>query len=202
MPDSQETAESHESKALACATAIRVGGALYILAEAAGLADAYYGADAGIQAGIIAITRQRELNYDVVHAAIDDCSSLSAEYPETADAAAFFGAGILMIRMVLEMLGKDHSDGSLQRINRKAQEAAGYWPNAIDTASPASLAEFEADCQNAAVDVFGDGGARALRDEAGKYALVYRRAAQALRCTANNRRPGTGGLRRGQERRS
>ncbi|WP_037625581.1 hypothetical protein [Streptomyces aureus] len=181
MPDSQETAESHESKALACATAIRVGGALYILAEAAGLEDAYYGADAGIQAGIIAITRQRELNHDVVHAAIGDCASLSAEYPGTANAAAFFGAGIRVIRMVLEMISEDHSDGSLQRINHKAREAAGYWPTAIVAGGRASLAEFEADCQNAAVGVFGSDGARALRDEAGKHALVYRRAAQALR---------------------
>ncbi|WP_328469518.1 hypothetical protein [Streptomyces sp. NBC_00448] len=181
MPDSQETTEGSASKSLACATAIRVGGALYILAEAAGVEDAYYGVDAGIQAGMIALTRRRELDYDVVRTAIHDCSSLSAQYPETADAAAFFGAGMSMIEMVLELIGENCSEGSLQRIGEKALEAAGNWPIAIDAEGWGSLVEFEADCQNAAVDVLNYGGTRALREEAGKHALVYRRAAQALR---------------------
>jgi hypothetical protein len=181
MPDSRGTVERFASKALACATAIRVGGALYILAEAAGLEDAYYGVDAGIQAGMIALARGRELNHEVVSTAIDDCSLLSTRYPETADAAAFFGVGILVIRMVLELIGEDRSDGSLRRINEKAQETAGHWPTAVDAGGRSSLVEFEADCQNAAVDVLGCGGARALREEAGKQALVYRRAAQTLR---------------------
>ncbi|WP_329456737.1 hypothetical protein [Streptomyces sp. NBC_01497] len=86
MADSREMAEGPTSKALACASAIRVGGALYILAEVAGLEDAYYGADAGIQAGMIALTRERELKHDVIRSAIDDCSSLSTRYPDRAPA--------------------------------------------------------------------------------------------------------------------
>ncbi|SEG85583.1 hypothetical protein SAMN05216223_11699 [Actinacidiphila yanglinensis] len=181
MADSRDTAEGPTSKALACATAIRAGGALYILAEATGLEEAYYGADAGIQAGMIALTRQREVKHDIICSAIDDCSSLSTRYPETTAAAAFFGAGILVIRMVLVLIGEDRSDVSLQRINDKAREAARLWPTAIDAGAQSSLVEFEAACQNTAVEVLGHGGARALREEAGKHALVYRRAAQALR---------------------
>ncbi|WP_188282402.1 hypothetical protein [Streptomyces sp. CBMA29] len=181
MSDSQSQFHYSAEKALACATAVRVGGALYILSEASGLDEDYYGVDAGIQSGMVAASGRRELNQGIVRGAIEDCNSLSSRYLQSMDASAFFVAGVEMTRMVLEFISEVHPGESLQRIKGKALEAAGGWPSVIDGQAQSSLLEFEIACQGRAEDVLAAEGVRALREAAGADALGYRRAAQALR---------------------
>lgn len=75
-----ENLSAEASGALCCATSLRIGGALYILAEAAGLEDAYYRADAGIRANMRAYSG-RGLNSSIPEDGLAACRDLSAAFP-------------------------------------------------------------------------------------------------------------------------
>lgn len=165
--------------ALSCAAALRVGGAVFILAEAAGLGDLYYVADAGLRAGERA-AGGRALNAQVVQAARKAqvrllSRSASMLVPE------FAGAALLVLGLTLDALAEGAAGSSLAGVLASALDAAAQWPGHVDLEEAGSLSVFERFCQEEASAQLSASGAAGLKSVTGTRELQYRRLAQAFR---------------------
>ncbi|MER6142499.1 hypothetical protein ABT174_21075 [Streptomyces sparsogenes] len=166
--------------ALACSTGLRLGGALYILAERAGLADSYYLADAGLRAGLRAAAG-RTLNQDLLRQAWSGLDVAQRSY-SAKRAAAFTQAGFAVIGRALQMLEQSNQQHGVPEIHSLAVEAAALWPGPVDSEmDPAgSLVTYERACQIHAHRALVTGGLTKLRHVMGAQELAYRRLAEAL----------------------
>lgn len=159
--------------ALCCATSLRIGGALYILAEAAGLESVYYRVDAGLRAGMRSY-EGRSLNTAVLDDAVSAHRELTAGFPLGRPESEFFVAGLGVIELGLGSVSSDSGPDVVGEAFRKAVEAVSLW----QVPSSGELQEFERACQEESVAAVLEQGASAVRKAAGQGALRYRKAAQ------------------------
>ena len=172
--------DSTSALALACSTGLRIGGALYILAERAGLAESYYLADAGLRAGLRAAAG-RTLNQDVLQHAWSGLDAAQSSY-SIDRAAAFTQAGFALIERILQALEQSDEHFGLQEIHSLAGDTAALWPGSIDLEidPTGSLLTYERGCQIDAQRGMETGGLAALHQVLGTQELGYRRLARAL----------------------
>lgn len=166
--------------ALTCSTALRLGGALYILVERAGLADPYYLADAGLRAGLRAAAG-RTLNQKRLQHAWSGLDAVQKSYPAK-PAAAFTQAGFAVIARALQVVGQSNQQHGLPEIHSLAVDAAVLWPGPVDSSMDPGrrLVAYEEACQTDAHRALVDGGLTKLRQVMGAQELAYRRLAEAL----------------------
>ncbi|MGW4913998.1 hypothetical protein [Streptomyces sp. NPDC004270] len=175
-----EDLDSTSALALACSTGLRIGGALYILAERAGLADPYYLADAGLRAGLRAAA-VRTLDQDVLQHARSGLDAAQSNY-SLDRAAAFTQAGFMLIGRILQALEQPDEHYGLPEIHSLAGSAVALWPGSIDLEidSDGSLMSYERACQIDAQRELDTGGLDGLRQVLGVQELGCRRLARAL----------------------
>ncbi|MEV4950301.1 hypothetical protein [Streptomyces sp. NPDC053755] len=161
--------------ALCCATSLRVGGALYILAEAAGFEDVYYRVDAGLRASMRSY-EGRELNSAALEEALTAHRELSETFPSGRPESEFFRAGLDVIEVGLNVVSSGVSPDLVAEIFQKATDATSLW----QSAAGAGLEEFELACQEKSVTAARAQGVTAVRKVAGEGALHYRRVAQSV----------------------
>ncbi|MFE2599017.1 hypothetical protein ACFXCZ_21365 [Streptomyces sp. NPDC059396] len=163
------------SKALSCVAALRIGGVLYVLAEAGGEGYLYYQADAGIRAGLRSCEGRR-LNADVVRIAKKACRRLIAEYSGAERTRPFALAGFEFLADVMDAIDAEggETSNSYLVIFQKALEVASLWPEAVDLDGHTSLRVFERFCQQESVSQLRAGGVPGVRGGLGPRELNYR----------------------------
>jgi hypothetical protein len=176
----REGMESVTPLALACAAGLRLGGALYVITEQAGLAEPYYLADAGLRAGLRAAAG-RTLNQDVLRHARSGLTAAESGY-SAEHAAAFVRVSFGMLRRILQAMERSNSLDDLTDIPALAVEAAALWPEPVrsEDVSSGNLVTYEQGCQIGAQEAWESGGPTGLRQVLGTQELVYRRLARAL----------------------
>ncbi|MFZ3494699.1 hypothetical protein ACODT5_16000 [Streptomyces sp. 5.8] len=161
--------------ALCCATSLRIGGALYILAEAAGFENVYYRVDAGLRARMRS-HEGRELNSAALGDALMAYRELSATFPSGRPETEFFRAGLDVVEAGLNETPSGTIPDFVAEVFQKAADAASLWQAAADT----GIGEFELACQEKSVAAVRAQGVTAVRKVAGEGALRYRRVAQSV----------------------
>ncbi|WP_405948855.1 hypothetical protein OG588_22385 [Streptomyces prunicolor] len=174
--------DSLSSKALCCATALRLGGGLYILADAAEKGDLYYQVDAGVRAGLRACEGRR-LNADVMRIAIKASRRLESEYTDQSQAIQFAQSGFRLLADVLEVIAADEAEVSDAHIEifTKALSTTESWPASVDLSGFSHLPDFERFCQQESIDSLRTGGVAEVRDSLGRRELDYRGIARRFR---------------------
>ncbi|MFF9378193.1 hypothetical protein ACF1BB_27160 [Streptomyces griseoluteus] len=172
--------DSTSARALACSTGLRIGGALYILAERAGLADPYYLADAGLRAGLRGAPG-RTLDQDVLQHARSGLDAAQSSY-SVDRAAPFTQAGFMLMGRILQALEQPDEHYGLPEIHSLARSTAALWPGSIglEIDPGGSLMSYERACQIDAQRELEAGGLDRLRQVLGAQELGYRRLARAL----------------------
>ncbi|QMU73096.1 hypothetical protein [Streptacidiphilus sp. P02-A3a] len=172
--------DSTSALALACSTALRLGGALYVLAERAGLAEPYYLADAGLRAGLRAAAG-RTLNQGLLQQARSGLSVVRGSY-SMGHAIAFTQAGFAVIGRVLQALEQPDEQYGLPEVLALAGDAAVLWPDMVDPEIDpgGSLVTYERASQIDARRALEAGGVSELRQVLGAQELTYRRLAKSL----------------------
>jgi hypothetical protein len=176
----REEMDGASALALACSAGLRLGGALYILAEQAGLAEPYYLADAGLRAGLRAAAG-RTLNPDVLRHARSGLTAAESSC-SAGRATAFAHVSFGMLRRILQAMEQSNLHDGLTDIHALAIEAAALWPELVspEDVPDGNLVTYEQACQVAAQEALDSGGPTGLRQVLGTQELVYRRLAQAL----------------------
>ncbi|MFE6978424.1 hypothetical protein [Streptomyces sp. NPDC057682] len=172
--------DAMSSRALSCVTALRLGGAVYILAEAAGQEDLYHQADAGVRAGLRSCEGRRP-NGDVLRIAKKACRRLSTEFSGAEDTRPFALGGFTLMEEVLASIEDGDSRVAEPHIAvfDKALEVAALWPGPVDVDGCAGLREFEQRCQRESVDRLNAEGIPGLRSALGPRQLTYRDLARS-----------------------
>ncbi|WP_145969048.1 hypothetical protein [Streptomyces hyaluromycini] len=180
-PSSSDVLDGMSSKALSCVAALRIGGGLYILAEAAGQGDLYYQADAGVRAGLRSCEGRR-LNADVVRIAKKACRRLIAEFSGAERTLQFSLGGFELLEAVLDLIEAEVGETSESYITvfQKAFEVASLWPETVDIDGHVSLQEFERSCQRESITQLRAGGIPGLRGVLGPRELSYRDLARGI----------------------
>ncbi|QMU68364.1 hypothetical protein [Streptacidiphilus sp. P02-A3a] len=170
-----------DSRALSCVTALRIGGGLYILADADGRGDLYYQVDAGVRAGLRSCEGRR-LNADVVRIAKKACQRLTSTFSGDEQTRQFTLAGFSLLADVLALLDADISEPAEghMAIFEKALEVASAWSEAVRIDGHGSLQEFELSCQRESVSLLREGGVLGLRNALGPMELSYRGLAKGV----------------------
>jgi hypothetical protein len=183
MPDSSLAGvlDGASSRALSCVTALRIGGGLYILADADGKGDLYYQADAGLRAGLRSCEGRR-LNPDVVRIAKKACQRLISSFSGAEPTRQFSLAGFNLFADVMASLDGDLSEASDGHsvILRDALGVASLWPDAVEIDGHATLREYESFCQQQSEARLAEDGITGLRDAQGPMQLAYRRLARGI----------------------
>ncbi|MEV0036411.1 hypothetical protein [Streptomyces sp. NPDC050804] len=161
--------------ALCCATSLRIGGALYILAEAAGFEDSYYRVDAGLRAGMRSY-EGRELNSAALEEGLVAHQELSATFPSGRSESEFFRAGLDVVGLGLEAISREASPDLVAEVFQKAMDAASL----LQALAGPGPEEFELACQEKSVTAARVQGIAGVRKVAGEGALQYRRVAQSV----------------------
>ncbi|MGW1227559.1 hypothetical protein [Streptomyces sp. NPDC002530] len=178
-PSCDGAVDAMSSRALSCVTALRLGGGLYILAEAAGHEDLYYQADAGVRAGLKSCEGRR-LNGDVLHIAKKACRRLNAEFSGAKGTRQFALGGFTLMEEVLASIedGDDRDTEPHIAVFDNALEAAALWPGPVEI-DGCGLREFEQLCQRESVDRLNAEGMPGLRSALGPRQLAYRDLARS-----------------------
>ncbi|MGA5703632.1 hypothetical protein [Peterkaempfera bronchialis] len=183
MPESSlgTVLDGADSRALSCVAALRIGGGLYILADADGRGDLYYQADAGVRAGLRSC-EGRHLNADVVRIAKKACQRLTATFSGVERTRQFALSGFNLLADVLALLDAEIGEPSEAHVAifQKAVETASAWPEAVLIDGRTSLREFELSCQRESVDLLRERGLPGLRNALGAMELSYRGLAKGV----------------------
>lgn len=165
-------------EALCCAAAVRLGGALRVLAALGGLSDRYDKVEAGL-GSIRAFVGGRERDDDALADAFVANWSLGTRYGEQLPGAAFFRAGTRIADVAIIAARTEQPVDPVQGLSQ-ALEAAAAWPSEIRIGSFTRLADFERACQAEAEERLRTGGLPALWELTEAQAVPYRRAAELL----------------------
>ncbi|WP_367321850.1 hypothetical protein [Streptomyces sp. HUAS ZL42] len=165
-------------EALCCAAAVRLGGALCVLAARAGLSDRYEKVAVGV-GNLVAFLDGQERDDDVLAEAFVANWSLGTRYRDELPGAAFFRAGLRIVDVAIIVARTEQPVSPVQGLSH-ALEAASGWPAEVRIGSFTRLADFESACQTEAEERLGTDGLPALRKLAEAQADHYRRAAASL----------------------
>ncbi|PBC94962.1 hypothetical protein BX281_2890 [Streptomyces sp. Ag82_O1-15] len=165
-------------EALCRAAAIRLGGALRVLAARAGLSERYETVAAGV-GHLAACLDGGELDVEVLGSAFAANWNLSEMYPAELPGREFFRVGLKIVFVVLVLTRPDQQVAPAQGLEF-ALNAADAWPSEVRIDSFTRLADFELACQVEAEDRLITAGLSALRELAEAQADQYRRAAASL----------------------
>ncbi|MFJ7045559.1 hypothetical protein ACIQVC_19425 [Streptomyces sp. NPDC101112] len=165
--------------ALCCAAAIRLGGAVRVLAGRAGLSDSYGLVSAGVD-DISASLDGQGLDECVLGKAFGENWTLDARYPAEVPGQVFLHrwTQLVFVTIVLTKPGQRQLVAA-QGLD-SAFQAATAWPLAVRVNSFACLADYELDCQQEAEGRLRKGGLPALWELAEEQSEWYRRAAELL----------------------
>ncbi|WP_340379298.1 hypothetical protein U5640_29950 [Streptomyces sp. SS7] len=167
-----------DGEALCCAAAVRLGGALRVLAALGGLSDRYGRIEAGL-GSLKAFVGGRERDDDALAEAFVANWSLGTRYGDELPGAAFFRAGTRIVDVAIIVARTEQPVDPVQGLSQ-ALEAAAAWPSEIHISSFTQLADFERACQTEAEERLRTGGLPGLWELADEQAGHYRRAAELL----------------------
>ncbi|NEB90575.1 hypothetical protein [Streptomyces bauhiniae] len=167
-------------EALCCAAAIRVGGAVRVLTERAGVLEHYDTIMAGIES-TTGFLDGRELDDELVVAAFAESWSLDSRCP-----AGFAGHTVVkgwasLAFGVTALTRPKQGDTSAAQWLECASHAAAAWPSGVRVDSYDSLAHFELACQQEAADRLRKDGLPALWELADVRSKQYHQVAEELR---------------------
>ncbi|MFF1478256.1 hypothetical protein ACFVYD_11905 [Streptomyces sp. NPDC058301] len=165
-------------EALCCATAVRLGGALGVLAARAGLLDRYDQVMAGVE-DVIAALDGHELDAATLGKAFGVNWTLGTRYPAELPGGDFFRTGMRIADVVLVATRPGQQAAPAQGLEYAA-EAAAAWPTEVRAELEAGLADFELACQQEAEERLREGGPNALWELAAAQADQYRKVAELL----------------------
>ncbi len=165
--------------ALCCAAAIRLGGAMRVLAARAGLSDRYDLVSAGVD-NIVASLEGQGLDESVLSRAFGENWSLGAEYPAELSGRAFFWNWTKLVFVTLVLTRPRQQQLVAGQGLDAALEAAAAWPSDVRVGSFTRLADYELACQQETGERLQEGGLPALWKLAEEQSGRYRRAAELL----------------------
>lgn len=168
-----------EAGALCCATAIRIGGALGVLADGVRLGDYYHRVDRGLRCMLLSY-QGGELKPDVVAEAFAASWHLGTVFPSANQVARFFGAGLGVADFAIMASKAEDKGEPLRAALQRALEAARLWPGPINDKFSLNLAQFESSCQSKALTRLRSGGIAALSECAEFESQRYREIAEGL----------------------
>lgn len=166
-------------EALCCAAAIRLGGAMQVLAERAGLFDRYSLIMAGVT-NIVAFLDGRELDDDLFSSAFAESWSLDARYPAEFAGHDFVRGWTSVVFAVVVLTKPKQQDIVEAQGLDLASKTVAAWPSAIRIGSFDSLVRFELACQQDAEGRLRKNGLPALWKLAEVQSKQYRQAAERL----------------------
>lgn len=164
---------------MCCAAAIRLGGAMHVLAARAGLPDRYDLVVAGVD-NIVASLEGKDLDESVLGKAFGENWTLDARYPAELSGRAFFRKWTQLVFVTIVLTRPRQQQLVAVQGLDSALEAAAAWPSDVPVASFTRLADYELACQQEAEKRLRKGGLPALRKLAGEQTEQYRRAAELL----------------------
>ncbi|MFI1352940.1 hypothetical protein ACH4TV_05050 [Streptomyces sp. NPDC020898] len=165
-------------EALCCAAAVRLDGALRVLAARAGLSDRYDRVMAGV-GHLAASLDGGELDDGILGSAFAANWNLGMEYPDDLSGMGFFRKGLKIVFVALVLTRPDQQVVPSQGLEF-ALEAAATWPSDVHVDSFTRLADFELSCQQEAEERLRMDGLSALWELAEAQSEQYRRAAELL----------------------
>lgn len=165
-------------EALCCAAAVRLGGALRVLAALGGLSDRYDKVEAGL-GSLMAFVGGQERDDDALADAFVANWSLGTRYRDELPGAAFFRAGMRIVDVAIIVARTEQPVDPAQGLSQ-ALEAAAAWPSEIRVGSFTQLADFERACQAEAEKRLRTGNLPDLWELAEAQADYYRRTAELL----------------------
>ena len=152
-----------EAGVLCCATAIRIGGALGVLADGVMLGDYYRRVDRGLRCMLLAY-HGVEANPDAIAEAFAASWHLGTVFPSASQVARFFGAGLCVADFAIKASKAEDKVEPLRAALQRALEAARLWPRPIREEISLDLVEFESSCQANALMDLRSGGVPALSE--------------------------------------
>ncbi|MCX5077822.1 hypothetical protein OG321_35795 [Streptomyces sp. NBC_00424] len=165
--------------ALCCAAAIRLGGAVRVLAAPVALLDRFGLVLAGVE-NIVAFLEGQELDEGLLGPAFAENWGLEHRYPADLTGREFFRAWTSLVFVALVLTRSKQQDIMARQGLDFALGAAAAWPTAVGIGSFGSLVDFELACQQEAEDQFRKGDLPALWELAESQSHQYRRAAERL----------------------
>ncbi|MFJ4786309.1 hypothetical protein [Streptomyces sp. NPDC088794] len=164
--------------ALCCAAAIRLGGAVRVLAGGAGLGPRYDVVAAGLEHVVDFLGgREREVDRSLLGPAFGMNWALDGEYPAGLPGAAFFRSAGTVVFIAFVAARPDQQIAPAQGLTA-AVEATAAWPSEVDPFT--SLADFEPACRREAAERLRTDGLPALWELAREQSERYRRVAETL----------------------
>lgn len=165
--------------ALCCAAAIRLGGAMHVLAARAGLSDRYDLVVAGVD-NIAASLEGQDLDEGVLGEAFGENWTLDAGYPAELPGRAFFGKWTQLVFVTIVLTRPGQRQLVAAQGLESALEAAAAWQCGAPVDSFTCLADYESACQREAEKRLPQGALTSLWELAEQQSEYYRRAAELL----------------------
>lgn len=169
-----------EAGSLCCATAIRIGGALGVLADGVKLGDYYSRVDRGLRSMLLSY-QGGDLNSDAVADAFAASWHLGTVFPRESQVARFFGAGLGVADFAIMASTAEDRIEPLRAALGRALEAARLWPRSINEEMPFDLVGFESSCQANALMNLRSGGVPFLVECVEGQSRRYREIAEGFR---------------------
>ncbi|MBA4863363.1 hypothetical protein H1V43_18640 [Streptomyces sp. PSKA54] len=163
--------------ALCCAAAIRLGGAMRVLAARAELSDGYDLVSAGVD-NIVASLEGQDLDEDALGKAFGENWILDARYPAGLSGRAFFSKWTQLVFVTIVLTRPRQQQLVAVQGLDSALEAAAAWPSDVRVGSFTRLADYELACQQETEERLRKGGLPVLRKLAEEQSGQYRRAAE------------------------
>lgn len=165
--------------ALCCAAAIRLGGAVRVLAAPVGLLDRFGLVVAGVE-NIVAFLEGQELDDGLLGPAFAESWGLEVRFPAELAGREFFRSWTSTVFVALVLTRPKQQDIVARQGLDFALRAAAAWPSNVRIGSFGSLVDFELACQQEAEDQFRNDGLPALWELAEVQSHQYRQAAERL----------------------
>ncbi|MGW6545046.1 hypothetical protein ACWGBH_19640 [Streptomyces massasporeus] len=165
--------------ALCCAAAIRLGGAVRVLTERAGLLEHCVPIMAGLES-ITALLDGREVDDDLLGSAFAESWSLDARYPTGLAGHAFVKDWSCLVFATIVLTRPKQQDIVAAQALSFASKAVAAWPSAIRVDSFDSLARFELACRHEAEDQLRKDALPALWELTEVRSKQYRQVADQL----------------------
>lgn len=164
---------------LCCATALRLGGGLYILAADADLEQLYYTMDGGVRSKVreyLGGARQESMLHDALRAFREVSST---KFPN-GSGDSFFDAGIQVFGMTLEGVLNAPTPDLVDQVFHQALVSASL----LEKVASQGLELFERNCQEESISAVSESYEQVIKS-AGSSALQYRKV--AMRITTESR---------------
>ncbi|MBK3566126.1 hypothetical protein [Streptomyces sp. MBT62] len=163
--------------ALCCAAAIRLGGAMRVLAARAEVPDHYDLVVAGVD-NIVASLEGKDLDESVLGKAFGENWDLDVRYPAELSGGAFFRRWTQLVFVTIVLTRPRQQQLVAVQGLDSALEAAAAWPSDVSVDSFIRLADYELACQRDAEKRLRKGSLPALWKLAEEQSGQYRRAAE------------------------